>query len=83
MADGFSCKTQVEQPTRRRALHMAQAIKMALDFGEDGTPRGELPENRNPDIALDGPSPDLKAATLLGGALTGGALLWVPKRRHR
>jgi FAD/FMN-containing dehydrogenase/Fe-S oxidoreductase len=31
VADGFSCKSQIEQLTDRRALHTAQVIKMALD----------------------------------------------------
>ena len=30
IADGFSCKTQIEQLTERRALHTAQVIKMAM-----------------------------------------------------
>jgi Fe-S oxidoreductase len=37
IANGFSCKTQVEQgETGRRALHVAQAMKMARDYGPDG-----------------------------------------------
>ncbi|HEY1358618.1 MAG TPA: FAD-linked oxidase C-terminal domain-containing protein [Thermoleophilaceae bacterium] len=31
IADGFSCKTQVEQMTGRRPLHTAEVIKMAMD----------------------------------------------------
>jgi len=76
LADGFSCKTQVAQGTDRRPLHTAQVIKMALDHGTGGTPRGENPETHYPDITLDGPSPDLKTVALVGGALAGGALLW-------
>jgi Fe-S oxidoreductase len=30
IADGFSCRTQVEQLTGRRALHTAQALRMAM-----------------------------------------------------
>lgn len=30
LADGFSCRTQIEQGTGRRALHLAQAIRMAM-----------------------------------------------------
>jgi len=81
MADGFSCKTQVAQGTDRRPLHTAQVMKMALDHGTGGTPRNERPENGYPDIVLDGKSPDLKTAALVGGALAGGALLWGLKRR--
>jgi len=43
VADGFSCKTQIEQAgVGRRALHVAEAIQLALDHGPAG-PRG-LPE---------------------------------------
>src|SRR5439155_16342368 len=39
IADGFSCKTQIEQgKTGRRALHLAQVMKMAREHGPDGTP---------------------------------------------
>lgn len=31
MSDGFSCRTQIEQSTNRRALHLAQIMKLALD----------------------------------------------------
>ncbi|MGH3026598.1 MAG: heterodisulfide reductase-related iron-sulfur binding cluster, partial [Gaiellaceae bacterium] len=44
VADGFSCKTQIEQGnTGRRALHVAQVMKMALDHGSAGAP-GPKPE---------------------------------------
>jgi Fe-S oxidoreductase len=37
VANGFSCKTQIEQAgTERRALHVAQAIKMAREHGPQG-----------------------------------------------
>jgi FAD/FMN-containing dehydrogenase/Fe-S oxidoreductase len=31
VADGFSCRTQIEHGTERRALHLAQVLEMALD----------------------------------------------------
>ncbi|MGB9280103.1 MAG: FAD-binding oxidoreductase, partial [Pseudonocardiaceae bacterium] len=44
VADGFSCKTQIEQAgTGRGALHVAQVMKMAREHGADGH-RGTLPE---------------------------------------
>jgi FAD/FMN-containing dehydrogenase/Fe-S oxidoreductase len=76
LADGFSCKTQLIQGTERRAMHTAQVIKMALDQGTGGTPRGENPESHYPDIVLDGPSPDLKTAAALAGMAVVGALAW-------
>ncbi len=37
IANGFSCKTQIEQgDTGRRALHLAQVMKMALEHGPGG-----------------------------------------------
>ena len=82
LADGFSCKTQIQQgDTDRRAMHTGQVIKMALEHGTGGTPQSERPESEYPDVTLDAPSPDLKTAALAGGAIVGGALLWVLKRR--
>ena len=44
VADGFSCKTQIEQGgTGRRALHVAQVLKLAREHGPSG-PEGPKPE---------------------------------------
>jgi Fe-S oxidoreductase len=48
VANGFSCKTQIEQATSRRALHVAQVLKLAAEHGPDG-PAGDLPERHYPD----------------------------------
>lgn len=84
MADGFSCKTQIEHGTDRRALHTAQVIKMALDHGKEGAPRDAYPEQSYPDVVLDGNGRGigLKAvAVVVGGAVAGGALVWGLKRK--
>ena len=41
MADGFSCRTQIQQNTGRRALHLAEVLEMALreDSRSTGTRR--------------------------------------------
>ena len=45
VANGFSCKTQIEQgDTGRRALHVAQVVKLAREHGESGPP-GPRPEH--------------------------------------
>ena len=31
VADGFSCRTQIEHGTGRQALHLAQVIRLAQD----------------------------------------------------
>ena len=44
IADGFSCKTQIEEgETGRRALHVAQVLKLAREHGVSGPP-GPRPE---------------------------------------
>ncbi|MGN6815862.1 MAG: FAD-binding and (Fe-S)-binding domain-containing protein [Solirubrobacterales bacterium] len=53
IADGFSCKTQIEQMTDRRALHTAQVIAMAMEQ-RAGTPPQPKPEQRFPDVVLEG-----------------------------
>jgi FAD/FMN-containing dehydrogenase/Fe-S oxidoreductase len=32
IADGFSCRTQIQHTTRRRAVHLAEVIELALDL---------------------------------------------------
>jgi Fe-S oxidoreductase len=49
IADGFSCKTQVEQLTDRRPLHTAQVIKMAMEHGPEGPPAAK-PERQYADV---------------------------------
>ncbi len=43
VADGFSCREQIEQLTDRHALHTAQVLKMAGKTGPHG-PSGNYPE---------------------------------------
>ncbi|MFO7178139.1 MAG: FAD-linked oxidase C-terminal domain-containing protein [Pseudomonadota bacterium] len=43
VADGFSCRAQIEQRTNRRALHTAQVLRMAREQGPAGPP-GARPE---------------------------------------
>jgi len=43
MADGFSCRTQIQQATGRRALHLADVLEMAAREGPMGPP-GDFPE---------------------------------------
>jgi hypothetical protein len=42
-ADGFSCREQIEQNTTRKALHFAQLVQLAMEYGPDG-PQGDFPE---------------------------------------
>jgi Fe-S oxidoreductase len=45
VADGFSCKEQIEQSTDRRGLHLAEVMALALRHGPKGPP-GDYPERR-------------------------------------
>ena len=75
IADGFSCKTQVEELTDRRPLHLAQVMQMARDHGPLG-PSGNYPEGGYPDVD---PADGKRAAAALAGAgaaVAAGAALW-------
>jgi FAD/FMN-containing dehydrogenase/Fe-S oxidoreductase len=65
VADGFSCKTQIEQSgIGRRALHVAEVLQLALDHGPAGPPG-------SPERALRSaprPSPRRRAAHLAAAA---------------
>ena len=82
VADGFSCRTQIEEGTGRRALHLADLIEMAHREGPRG-PVGELPERAYvPDYAaLTRPSARSK---LLAGALiaAGAGVAYAATRRR-
>jgi len=67
IADGFSCKTQIEELSERRALHTAQVIAMALDHGPHGV-IGPHPEEAYPDLVQNGDG-RLREAALVGGAV--------------
>jgi FAD/FMN-containing dehydrogenase/Fe-S oxidoreductase len=45
VADGFSCRTQIEDATDRRALHLSHVLWMALRDGPSGPP-GDYPEQK-------------------------------------
>ncbi|MGW7689650.1 FAD-binding and (Fe-S)-binding domain-containing protein [Streptomyces asiaticus] len=81
LADGFSCRTQIEQGgTGRRAMHLAEALALGLE-----TPPlpAHLPEKL---ISRPAPSPgDARMATALALTATAGAVgaVYALIRRHR
>ena len=77
IADGFSCRTQIEQGSNRRALHTAQVLKMALEEGSAGA-KGAYPEKKYLQLHGAGfhPSSVLLASVAAGALLGGGLLLW-------
>jgi Fe-S oxidoreductase len=70
IADGFSCREQIEQMTDRRALHLAQVIQMAMREGGQGAPR-DYPEV---EYAQPRPRRPSKRAVILG-AIAGGLVV--------
>ncbi|HEV2713430.1 MAG TPA: hypothetical protein VGU26_10060, partial [Gaiellaceae bacterium] len=60
VADGFSCRTQIAHGARRKALHLAQVIRLAQTGAVPEQPVGR---SRRGSLALAG------AAALVGGAL--------------
>ncbi|MCZ7572433.1 MAG: FAD-binding oxidoreductase [Ardenticatenaceae bacterium] len=73
IADGFSCREQIEQTTDRRALHLAEVLQMAMREGPGG-PAGAYPEAGY--VSHNGLG-RLPATALVGaGMLAGGALMW-------
>ncbi len=81
IADGFSCRCQIEQGTDRRALHLAEVLQMAARAGGSDSPRpypevGVVP-NR-PSV----PSKPAAAAVLAGGVLAAVGLGWLAWRKR-
>lgn len=78
VANGFSCKTQIEQGgTGRRALHVAEVMKLARERpSSPGRPEELLPPAPAP---ASGRAP---LAALSGVALVAGAAAWWSKERR-
>ena len=79
VADGFSCREQIEQLTGRRALHTAQVLQMAMQEGPRG-PAGSYPEQA---YVQRTPAPLTSWERALLGFVTAGAVLsslWLGRR---
>ncbi|HJU29690.1 MAG TPA: hypothetical protein VJ718_10995, partial [Candidatus Binataceae bacterium] len=86
VADGFSCRTQIEQGAGRRAIHHAQVIQLALERDRQLAAGRARATVIRPAAAL-APTPEtgmigsgtsngsLRAAALKAGSLAGGLLL--------
>ena len=76
MADGFSCKEQIEQDTPRHALHLAEVMQLALHRQDTGAlwmyPERTLVAKR----AAAQRKSMTRAGLITGLALAGGAALW-------
>jgi hypothetical protein len=78
LADGFSCCTQIEQGTDRRALHLAQVLGIAQAKGSQAF-AGDYPERRLPKL----PRNDgyLREAVTVGAGLALAGLFWAWGRK--
>jgi hypothetical protein len=74
MADGFSCREQIQQDTSRHALHLAEVMRLALDEAKGVRqmyPEAELVQKRS-----DAKRRSMKRAGLTSAlVIAGGALL--------
>jgi FAD/FMN-containing dehydrogenase/Fe-S oxidoreductase len=76
VTDGFSCRTMIEQETDRRALHLAEVLRMAIREGPGG-PSVAPPEDAVDELALpdNGHRPSRTRYLVPAGVAVGAAAL--------
>ena len=82
MADGFSCKQQIQQDTHRHALHLADVMQMALSSADAAPhmyPEAELVRKRSEAQRRS----MMRAGIAVGTVFVSGALLWWTTHRAR
>ncbi len=82
LTDGFSCRSQIEHGSDRSALHLAQALQMALREGPNGpaAPHPEQHYNRPPQAPSKAST---RAAVALGAAATLGGVGALARLKRR
>ena len=73
MADGFSCKEQIEQETNRHALHTAEVLALAQRHGPHGL-RSVYPEKEMVEPRLRAQKRSMLRAGVITGAILAGAV---------
>ena len=73
VADGFSCREQIEQGTARRAVHIAHTLRMAMS-GARPSNEGAIEQTVLPPRVHQPISRELAAAALIGIGATMGLL---------
>jgi Fe-S oxidoreductase len=81
MADGFSCKSQIEQETPRHALHLAEVMALGL---RNGSMPVDYPERALVEPRLQTQRKSMRRAGIATLALLAGSALlwWAMHRRH-
>ena len=83
VADGFSCKEQIEQETNRHALHLAEVIALAKKNGQYG-PDGIYPEEKIVQPRLDAQRRSMwRAGAITVGVLAGAIALAIVRRTRK
>jgi len=81
MADGFSCKEQIAQETRRQALHLAEVLRVGLD-GSDPRFSTMYPERSFVQRRLKAQKKSMARAAAIGLVVLGAlGLVWMKGRR--
>ncbi len=80
IADGFSCREMIAQNTDRRALHVAQVLRLAKAYGAAG-PAGEYPERGWVTSGLGRPPTRWRLRTAVAGVGLLAGALWLHGRR--
>lgn len=83
IADGFSCRSQIEQETDRTALHLAQVVQLAMRHGPTGPPGRPEDQLLRERKAAQTRAALRTTAFLAAGALIGSALIWKMRQRER
>ncbi len=85
VANGFSCREQIAQTTDRRALHLAEVMRLALDppmrSGVQVGSLGDYPERKL--LTSRGPSAGPVAAAAVAGLVLVAGAAWLASRRRR
>jgi len=80
MADGFSCREQIQQDTPRHALHLAEVMQIALREGDGARQMYPETEIVNKRKAAQRRSMRRALIGVAGLALAGAAFLWLRRR---
>jgi hypothetical protein len=83
VADGFSCKEQIEQETNRHALHLAEVIALAKKNGHYG-PNGIYPEEHIIQPRLDAQRRSMwRAGAITVSVIAGAIAFGILQKRRR
>jgi hypothetical protein len=86
IADGFSCRTQIEQGSDRRALHLAEVLRLALRDAQGNAPAARRPELANVAVQQSGDGARRRGgrvATVAVAVVGAAALAYNLRRRSR